>query len=228
MIKAILFDLDNTLTDTRLIKIKCIKQSLKKMIKAGLDINLNAAFDLIMNIYRKSDYENTMIFQDFLIKATGKIDYKIMSAGIVEYRKIRYKYVKAYKGIKETLRKLRNNKDIILGILTDSPKLKAWIRLTSIGLVDFFDLFLTIDDTLIKKPSPEAFKKAISILKLKPEEILYVGDIPKKDIIGAKSVGMKTALAKYGQFVFDPVNADYVLNAPNDLLKIIKKENELI
>jgi len=226
MIKAILFDLDNTLTDTYSIKIKCIKQSLKKMIKAGLNMNLNQAFDSLMKIYKKSDYENSEILQDFLTAYTGKIDYKILSAGIVEYRKIRYKYVKPYPEMRNTLEILQKEKNLILGILTDSPKIKAWIRLTSINLADLFDLVLTIDDTESKKPDLKGFKKAISILKLKPQEILFVGDIPDKDIKGAKSAGMKTALAKYGQFLPDSITPDYILNSPKDLIKIIKAEKK--
>ena len=227
MIKAILFDLDNTLTDTRLIKINCIKHSLKEMIKSGLEMEFDDAFSSLMKIYKKSDYENDLIFQDFLLKELGCIDYKILSAGIVEYRKIRYKYVKAYPGIKETLGALRKNEDLILGILTDSPKIKAWIRLTSINLVDFFDLIITYDDIKSKKPDIKGFKKAIQILKIKPEEILFVGDIPEKDIKGAKSVGMKTALAKYGQFLPDSIIPDYILNCPKDLIRIIRKEKKV-
>jgi putative hydrolase of the HAD superfamily len=226
MINAILFDLDNTLTDTYLIKTKCIKQSLKKMIKAGLEMDFKNAYELIMDVYKKSDYESTSIFEDFLKKAIGKIDYKILSAGIVEYRKIRYKYVKPYDKIKKMLNILRKNNNLILGILTDSPKIKAWIRLTSINLVNYFDLIITYDDVLKKKPNTKAFNKAIKLLKLKPEEILFVGDIPYKDIKAAKEVGMKTALAKYGQFIKGTEKPDYILNSPMDLIKVIKKENK--
>jgi len=225
MIKAVLFDLDNTLADTRSRKIKCVKQSIKKMIAAGLDMGYEKAFSLIMKIYKKSDYENSTIFQDFLIESTGKIDYKILSAAIVEYRKIRYKYEKPYNGMKETLRAMRKYDNIILGILTDTSKIRAWTRLTSLGLADFFDIVLTFDDTKSKKPGINGFKKAIKILKLNPEEILYIGDIPEKDIKGAKNAGMKTALAKYGQFLPDSTAPDYVVNNPRELIKILKSEN---
>ena len=221
MIKAVLFDLDNTLTDTHSIKTRCIKESINKMIIAGLDMPFDKAFDLIMKIYRKSEYESSNIFQDFLLKATGKIDYKILSAGVVEYRRIRFKYVKPYNGVEKMLKILRKNDDLILGILTDSPKTKAWIRLTSIKLVDYFDLVLTYDDIRCKKPNKKGFLKAVKMLKLKPEEILFVGDIPHKDVLGAKNAGLKTALAKYGQFLPDSVAPDYVLKTPMDLVKII-------
>ncbi|MDD5499572.1 MAG: HAD-IA family hydrolase [Candidatus Nanoarchaeia archaeon] len=224
MIEAVLFDLDNTLTDTYSIKIQCIKKALKKMIKAGLNMPFECAFNLIMKIYKKSDYESSNIFQDFLTQALGKIDYKILSAGIVEYRKIRFKHVKPYPEIKDVLKKLKKDNGLILGILSDSPRIKAWIRIMSLGLSEYFDLVLTYEDVKSKKPSRRGFIKAAKMLGIAPGKILFVGDIPHKDIIGAKNAGMRTALAKYGQFLPDSVKPDYVLNSPGDLLKIIKAQ----
>lgn len=44
------------------------------------------------------------------------------------------------------------------------------------------------------KPEPAPFLAAIESLKLKPEEIVYVGDREDVDIEGAQAVGMKTIL----------------------------------
>ncbi len=61
-------------------------------------------------------------------------------------------------------------------------------------LADFFEF--TIDSYYFgkSKPSLEIFERAIDILQLSPDKILYVGDNIERDIIPAKKVGMKTAL----------------------------------
>ncbi|MFC1690843.1 HAD family hydrolase [Nanoarchaeota archaeon] len=48
------------------------------------------------------------------------------------------------------------------------------------------------DDVRFKRPNTEGFKWIISCLKLRPEEIVFVGDNDKKDIIPAKKMGLKT------------------------------------
>jgi len=42
------------------------------------------------------------------------------------------------------------------------------------------------------------FKKFLEKAGVRPEEALFVGDSVKKDVKGAKKLGMKTALAIYG------------------------------
>lgn len=46
----------------------------------------------------------------------------------------------------------------------------------------------------IRKPSPAFFEQAFSLTDLAPEEILYVGDSLKLDVIPASSLGIKSVL----------------------------------
>jgi putative hydrolase of the HAD superfamily len=63
-------------------------------------------------------------------------------------------------------------------------------------------------------------------LEVKPEESLMVGDWAERDVVGAKSVGMKTAFARYGDtFNTKHHGADYELNEISQLIDIVKKEN---
>jgi len=43
------------------------------------------------------------------------------------------------------------------------------------------------------KPAPRIFLHAIDRLGCRPEEVLYVGDSPEDDVVGAKGVGMRMA-----------------------------------
>jgi putative hydrolase of the HAD superfamily len=73
----------------------------------------------------------------------------------------------------------------------------------------------------MEKASLEPLKLAAEKLSLKPEEILLVGDSIERDIEPAKKLGMKTALAKYGQEKKEKGKADFKIEKIEDLLKII-------
>lgn len=220
MIKAVLFDLDNTLLDLVKVKTKCLKESVKAMRRAGLKMKADTAVKKLFNILKKTHFENDTLFQEFLREIKKPDDYKLLSAAIIAYRKTRFNYSIPYKNVPNTLKKLRR-KGLKLGVITDAPKLKAWLRLTQLGLVNCFDVIIAFDDTKRRKPSTLPFRKAIKELKFKPGEILFVGDNPYRDIRGAKKVGMIAALAEYGQFIKSRIKPDYVLKDVKDLLKII-------
>lgn len=226
MIKAIVFDLDNTLIDFMGAKLSSCNASIDAMIDAGLKISRKSAMKILFELYGKHGIEYNRIFQKFLMQTTGKIDMKILSAGIVAYRKVQASYHKPYRGIFDVLKKLKR-RGYRLAILSDAPALKAWLRLTEIGIHNYFDIVVTFSDTRKRKPHELPFKSVLKKLKLQPWEILFVGDMPQRDIKGAKSMGMRTALAMYGmrseyKKYLKGNKPDYILNNVNDILKIVE------
>jgi putative hydrolase of the HAD superfamily len=222
MIQAVLFDLDNTLIDFMLMKRKSCEAAIEAMINAGLRMDRQKAMRILFGLYGEKGIEYNRIFQDFLRKTTGRIDYKILVEGIVAYRKAQAAYVKPYPGTIKTLVRLKE-KGMKIGIVSDAPSLNAWIRLVEMKLDDFFDVVVTLQDTGEKKPSKTPFMKAIREIGVKPANVLFVGDWPERDIRGAKALGMQTAFAKYGNTGKAKVStgADYVLNRIDDLLKFV-------
>ncbi len=222
MIKAVLFDLDNTLIDFMGMKRNSCEAAVEAMIDAGLRIKKEKALKRLFNLYDKFGLEDNKIFQKFLNEETGKVDYRILANAIVAYRGVRSSYLKAYPHTDYVLIRLKS-KGIKLAIVTDAPRLKAWIRLMAMKIGNFFDVVVTYEDTKQLKPSNLPFKAALKKLNLKPQECLMVGDMPNRDIEGAKKLGMKTCFAKYG----DPTkkrkgNADYEISDIKELLKIVK------
>jgi len=220
MIKAVLFDLDNTLIDFMRMKRQATEAAIQAMIAAGVKLDKETASRVIYQLYDEYGIEHQQIFQEFLIRTQNKVDYKILSAGIVAYRKARTVLAEAYPGVMPTLLKLKQQ-GLKLAIVSDAPILQAWTRLTEMKIQDFFDTVVTFDDTGERKPSAMPFKKAIEQLGVKPEEVLHVGDWPERDIAGAQALGLKTAFAKYGAVKPATVKADYELNKIEDLLNIV-------
>ena len=76
---------------------------------------------------------------------------------------------------------------------TTNPRFMKENEMKAAGLEPFFDFAIYSSDTPYRKPHPSIFQLAIESLKLKPEEILFVGDNLRLDIVGAQNVGMKSA-----------------------------------
>jgi putative hydrolase of the HAD superfamily len=226
MIKAVIFDIDNTLTDFRTVKFSAIDAGIEAMIDAGIEMDFETVRNKIMKIYDKEGIEYQKVFDRFLLNEFGEIDYKILASGIVGYRRAREGQLVLYPHTKETLIKLIK-KGILVAVVSDAPKLQAWLRLCYLQLHHIFDVVVAFEDTKKHKPHPAPFELALELLNIKPDEAIMVGDWLERDIIGAKKVGLLTAYAKYGEaFSKKAVDADYILRDVSQILDIVDKLNE--
>jgi len=226
-LNAVLFDLDNTLVDFMQFKRQCSSAAIRAMIEAGLGISEEKACAILFRMYDDFGWEDQRIFERLLRKVNGGVDYRVLASGIAAYRRMKAGSMAPYPRVRETLIKLKSF-GLKLGIVSDAPRMQAWLRLAEMNLSEFFDVVVALEDTGRLKPSRLPFRQAIKKLGLKPEEILFVGDNPERDIKGAKAMGMKTALAEYGQIVKAKSKADFVLKEPADLLKVAGNANCLI
>ena len=64
--------------------------------------------------------------------------------------------------------------------------------LNQIGIHHYFDFYLTSAQVGNSKPHPAIFEATVSQAQCRPDQILHVGDDPKRDVLGAKSAGMRT------------------------------------
>ena len=214
-----MFDLDQTLIDFLHMKKLASKKTAEAMIKAGLKLNKKNAGKRLFDFYMKHGIDSDDAFVKFVEKIHGTIDYKILAAGVNAYDAA--KVVKPYPNVKPTLKKLKK-KGLKLGVVTDAPVYKAWKRLNAMGLDDIFDVVIAFEDTKRQKPHKMPFKLALKKLRLKPKQVLFVGDWPERDIKGAKKVGMKTVFATYGgkQLGRARSYADYSINNFKELVEI--------
>ena len=221
MIRAVIFDLDNTLIDFMTMKRISCDAAISAMIGAGLNVDKEKATKELFKLYDKYGLEEKSIFQLFLKKIAKKIDYELLASGIVAYRRVRTGFLEPYPHVEKVLYELKQ-RGIKLAIVSDAPRLKAWIRLVSMKINHLFDVVVTFEDTRELKPSTKPFKIAFRKLDLKANECLMVGDRPEKDIKGAKKLGMLTCFAKYGNPKAKSLNADYEINDIKELIEIIE------
>jgi putative hydrolase of the HAD superfamily len=225
MIRAIIFDLDNTLTDFMKMKRASIDAAVDGMLDAGLTLSREEVATRIYQVYDREGIEYQQVFDRFLNDTLGRIDYKILSSAIVAYRRARDSYLVLYPHVNITLLELLK-RGLKLAVVSDAPRLQAWTRLAHLQLHHLFDTIVAFEDTGERKPSPKPFERAIQVLGIAPSEAIMVGDWPERDMVGAAKVGIKTAFARYGD-TFGTVHsgADYDLNDIYELVAIVDRLN---
>ena len=197
MIKAVIFDLDNTLTDFMRMKENAVDAAVDAMIDAGLRFSPSDIKNKIYEVYDREGIEFQNVFDHALTDLLGKVDPKIQAAGIVGYRRAKEASLVLYPHVKITLIDLMK-RGIRLGVVSDAPRQEAWLRLCYLQLHHMFDYVTTFEDTRERKPSPKPFLRTLDYFQLQPSDAIMVGDWPERDIKGAGTLGMRTVFARYG------------------------------
>jgi len=225
VIKAVLFDVDNTLIDFMKMKREACRAAIEAMIAAGLKMSEKDALKLLYELYEIHGIESQRIFQKFTKRIYGKENYKLISHGVIAYRKMRESYLVPYNNAIPTLLELKKQ-GYKLAIVSDAPVMEAWMRIASLKLDDFFDYIVTKADARKQKTSTAPFNVALKKLNIKPQEAIMVGDRIARDVDTAKKMGIYTIYARYGNE--NPVKrgksgADFEIENISEILGVLNK-----
>jgi putative hydrolase of the HAD superfamily len=225
MIKVVIFDLDNTLTDFMRMKESAVDGSVDAMIDAGLRLPADTIKKKIYEVYDEKGIEFQGVFDDVLKELLGKVDHKVLAAGVVAYRRAKEAALVLYPHVRVTLFELIK-RGIRLAVISDAPRKEGWLRLCYLQLHHMFEIVLTFDDTGERKPSPVPFQQVLAHFDIQPNEALMVGDWPERDIEGAGQVGINTVFARYGDTsgIVDS-GARYEIDDIMDLVEIVDSHN---
>ncbi len=228
-IKAVFFDLDDTLFDaTRQVFFQAQKQAAKAMVESGLPVSWKEAFQRqTRTLKKKGPLEPIFetVVSEFDLPFWKKE--KIVRTGIeTHFNSVLPKRLSLLPGVKKTLRRLRKNGIKILVVTRGIPnRQKKKVQL--LGLKKLVD-WIEIQDqhkTLSKK---EHFEKALKKFGLKPEECVSVGDRLHSEIRISNLLGMHTVQMLHGRFAAVPPlketeEPDFRIKQIAELLPVIKK-----
>ncbi|MDI3497038.1 HAD-IIIA family hydrolase [Archaeoglobus sp.] len=214
-IKAVIFDLDNTLLDFVEAKIKACKAVIERIGKGNSEELLNYF------LRGKHGFESHENIADYLINLDVYSD-ELYRECCEIYEKAKLENVRVYDGIKDVLETLKRK--YRLAVVTDAENGHALSRLEKAGLKSFFDVIVSADMTGKRKPEPDSILLALERLGVEPEEAAIVGDSLRRDIEAGKRLGMLTIYAAYGDrnfFESRKGDADFVAEKPEDILRIL-------
>jgi len=186
-IKAVAFDIDGTLYRTWRLNVRIFFHFLKHNIfflKYGL------VRSKIRKIELKGSFKSVQAQMMAEKLHCSPADAEIKLAEIVYHGLSSYfKKIKPYNGVVELIRDLKAA-GYKIAILSDFPpeqKGEIW------GIKELADVVLGTEDAGALKPSNVPFIEMAKQLDLPAEQILYVGNSHKYDVIGSKNAGMKAA-----------------------------------
>lgn len=223
--KAVLFDIDNTLYDSTMQAQAARRNAVDAMIDAGLPGPRERGLSVLNKIVEEygSNYEGHF---NVLVKRLGmsKDTTRVVAAGIVAYHNTKVSMLHPFPDTVPTLLSLRD-KGFRLGVVTDGTPVKQWEKLIRLGLQHFFHTVVITDEVGMKKPSVELYKLAARRIGCDTKDCVMVGDRLDSDISGAKRAGMVTVRILQGKYKKQkPTSAnrpDFSIKNISGLLKVI-------
>lgn len=129
------------------------------------------------------------------------------------------RYTAPYDGMIEVVDALRG-RGLKLGVCTNKPRAATLAILDATGLARRFDAVVAGDDVPRRKPDPAHVLAACAALGLSAGEVAMVGDGPH-DLLAAAGAGARPIGVRWGYGAVDSVPAEYVADAPRDLLSVV-------
>ena len=191
--KALVFDLDGTLVDTKYDMLDAgnlVFESQGWATRLKGFRGLQTAIQGGREILRFGLQEEGISFNDKSLKGYYQIY-------LNNYIKVLDNKSRNYDGVVGTLSKLKLM-GVKLGLCTNKPEKHARELLKRLGLIDFFkDSFIGSDTVGVAKPDPKPLLEAIYRLNKKPEDVFFVGDT-NTDADAAKNAKVDFIFCEYG------------------------------
>jgi putative hydrolase of the HAD superfamily len=181
-----------------------IEQHFEKSGEEYPEVDINEIFNEIMHQYGNKKYDEAAVSDTALL-----------------FRSLTIRQFGLFPSVADTLTRLYENYN--MAIISDAQWAFTEPEIEMLGLDQFFRFIILSSRFGFKKPDVRLFELAMKNLDVKPEESIYIGDVPQRDLVGAKRAGMKCILFRsecleYSNLIADGCFFDYsflenILNA---------------
>ena len=186
MIKAVIFDLDDTLYDEEMFVLGGFR-AVAQFLQDRHGLNSEVLYSRMVQLLSREG--RGKIFD--VILAENGIDGLSVEQMVDVYRSHR-PCLKLYPDAENVLKQLKGR--VHLGIITDGNTKVQWNKIRALGLDKIVELVIVTDDLGPEycKLSPVPYQLVMEKLKLDGKNIVYIGDNPNKDFITARQLGWRT------------------------------------
>lgn len=228
MIKYIFFDLDETLIDIKKAQNTAI-ESLFDMFKFNKKTDLDSfikKWDELTDFHYKFYTSKQISYEEQrrrrIIDLFKTYNIELSSDPMVVYNIYLKEFENAwsvYDDVVETLKELKA-KDYILGLISNGDYDQQVQKMKKVGIFEMFDYVNTSSQFEVSKPDTRVYETIFKMHGINYENVCYVGNSYKKDILPCRQLGIKTIL-------IDRKNVDYndselvKTDTLSDILKLI-------
>ena len=214
--KACIFDLDGTLTDTLESLTYSVNETLKEMELSPITDKECESF--VGN--------GAKVLMECSLRAAGEENLDRLNEAMERYGRIfdancTY-HVTSYDGIEEMLGRLKES-GIRLGVLSNKPHQQTVKVVREIFGEDIFDCVQGQQETVARKPDPAGVFRLMEKMQVTEEECLYVGD-SEVDIRTGRNAGVKTVSVTRGfrtREELEAAEAGTIIDIPGELLQYV-------
>jgi putative hydrolase of the HAD superfamily len=215
-VKVIAFDMDNTLIDRQGAFVRCVRDMIEEDTKKSIDDMLFSQFMEHFLILDNNGMGNKEIIFNYYIEyfhldLTWDI---IMNRWVDRLAG----YMRLMEDTVEVLDEL--SKRYRLAILTNGDSVSQRGKLKTFPHLNWFEIVMVAGDYPWAKPDVRIFELLCEKLKVKPDEVVFVGDTIDSDIVGAKKAGMRTIWIQGNEQLKSDL-PDIRLYRLNDLLNVV-------
>ena len=210
--KAVLFDNDGTLVDTRDIILASMRHCTREVLGRVIpDEVLMHKVGQPLAVQMR-DFTSDETEQDELLRV-----YRAHNATIHDER------IRAFPGMAEALAELERA-GVRMGVVTSKLRVTAWHGLELTGLAPYLSCCIGAEDCERFKPEAEPILRGAAALGASAVECVYVGDSPY-DIQAGRAAGCATVAVTWGVFSQDELSRelpDVVCEVPGGLVAALQ------
>ncbi|ENQ8064914.1 HAD-IA family hydrolase [Vibrio parahaemolyticus] len=204
MLKAIFFDMDETLCGTSQAD-KAAGQKFAAWIQQtypqvsdpqaflqrylqGVYKKLNAEFPQLVALLPDENAFRCGLIQTILAENGIHIDAEQAQQAQHYFDSARMGAFTFFPGVKEMLMGLRKHYKLV--VITNGPIFSQHPKLKATQMDEWVDHIIVGGEEPEEKPAASIFQKALNLVDIKPEEALHIGDSLAADIAGANNMGI--------------------------------------
>ena len=214
--KACIFDLDGTLTNTLESMTYSVNLTLKEMGLSQITTDQCSMF--VGNGARVLIEESLKVSGD---PKASRIEEGMKIYGRIFDQNCTY-HVTLYEGIPEMLKALKD-RGIHLAVLSNKPDRQTVKVVKEIFGDNIFDYAQGQKDGIRRKPEPDGVWYLMEQMQVSKEECLYIGD-SEVDAATGKNAGLKTIGVLWGfrdRKTLETAGADHLIERPEELLQFV-------
>ncbi|OMF80270.1 HAD family hydrolase [Paenibacillus glucanolyticus] len=187
MIRSIIFDLDGTILNRNSSLYEFIVDQYERIIKKAKNIDKESYINRFIELDNRGYVWKDRVYQELIKEFDLQLDWNELLA---DYKNGFCKYARPFPNTFEILEKLKEQ-DYKLGMITNGFSDFQSSNIHALGIQKYFEVILISEVEGLRKPDPAIFLRAADLMKVLPEECVYVGDHPINDVTASKNAGMK-------------------------------------
>ena len=193
MIKAVFFDIDDTLYDTSGFAKLARRAALNVMVDAGLPLSTDEAYRILREIIDEYGSNYDKHFNVLTKRIFGEEKPLLIALGMITYHNVKFALLRLFPQTTATLIYLKKQ-GYDLGVISNGITIKQWEKLIRLDLHHFFDHVITSEEAGAEKPDKHIFECALEKMGYDAEKCVMIGNKFNEDILGAVNVGMSAIL----------------------------------